>query len=220
MASIRTSAGHSLERIFCERTDDRLKARQMWFFRKPPIEVIRQFLDSQRQRDLLLPGVGMTNGAPPSGFVVDTTRIKLGTGEAVFMAGRAALERWAQCRLKWVEATPENTPIRTGETVALVVRVAGLWCLEACRIVYTIDEDGPIRRFGFANGTLPDHPLIGEERFLIEWKRADDSVSYEILAISRPRQLLARLGYPFVRLLQRRFRRDSTAAVLHACNRA
>ena len=57
---------------------------------------------------------------------------------------------------------------------------------------------------------------MGEERFLIEWDRTDDSVWYDILAFSRPRHLLARLGYPFVRLMQKRFGRESGAAVLRA----
>ena len=48
-------------------------------------------------------------------------------------------------------------------------------------------------------GTLPDHAGSGEERFLVEWDRQDGSVCYDILAFSRPRHLLARLGYPWVR---------------------
>ena len=133
-------------------------------------------------------------------FVVDRTRIRLGSGEAAFLAAKAALERWDQFRLNWLEAYPSDTPIQTDEVVAVLARAAGLWWLNACRIVYVIDENGPVKRFGFAYGTLPDHAATGEERFLIEWNRDDDSVWYDILAFSRPRHLLARLGYPFVRL--------------------
>jgi uncharacterized protein (UPF0548 family) len=188
----------------------------MWSFRKPTIEVIRRFLDGQRELDLSSPFDGVTKGTPPPRFAVDQTRMKLGSGETAFVAAKAALERWDQFRLNWLEAYPTETPIRSGEAVAILVHAAGLWWLEACRIVYTIDEDGRTKRFGFANGTLPDHPLTGEERFLVEWNRADDSVWYEILAVSRPRHLLARLGYPFVRLMQKRFGRDSAAAVVRA----
>ena len=39
---------------------------------------------------------------------------------------------------------------------------------------------------------------------------------YDILAFSRPRQLLARLGYPFARRLQKHFARDSAAAMRRA----
>jgi uncharacterized protein (UPF0548 family) len=97
-----------------------------------------------------------------------------------------------------------------------VARICGVWWLNACRIVYVIDETGPVQRFGFAYGTLPDHAETGEERFMIEWDRADDSVWYDILAFSRPRHWLARLGYPFSRLVQRRFARRSAEAMQRA----
>ena len=95
-------------------------------------------------------------------------------------------------------------------------RAIGLWWLNSCRIVYVVDEPGPISRFGFAYGTLPGHVEAGEERFLIEWDHGDDSVWYDILAFSRPNHLLSRLGYLFVRRLQKRFGRDSAAAMLKA----
>jgi uncharacterized protein (UPF0548 family) len=61
---------------------------------------------------------------------------------------------------------------------------------------------------------MPDHVETGEERFTIEWHKSDDTVWYDILAFSRPRHVLARMGYPFVRRLQRRFARDSAAQML------
>jgi hypothetical protein len=75
-----------------------------------------------------------------------------------------------------------------------------------------IDRDGKaaVKR---SAGTLPGHAESGEERFTVEWREADGAVWYDILAFSRPRQLLARLGYPFARRLQRRFARDSAAAM-------
>ena len=60
-----------------------------------------------------------------------------------------------------------------------------------------------------AIGTLPGHSELGEERFRVEWHRADDSVWFEILAYAGPRHWLARLGSPFTRHLQRRFGADS-----------
>lgn len=79
-----------------------------------------------------------------------------------------------------------------------------------------MDEEGPVKRFGFAYGTLSEHAESGEERFTVEWHEQDDAVWYDILAFSRPQQLLARLGYPFARRLQKRFARDSAAAMLRA----
>jgi uncharacterized protein (UPF0548 family) len=79
-----------------------------------------------------------------------------------------------------------------------------------------INEDGPVRRFGLAWGTLPDHAASGEERFLLEWDRDERGVWYDILAFSRPRHPLARLGYPWVRRIQRHFGRESAAAMRRA----
>jgi len=64
--------------------------------------------------------------------------------------------------------------------------------------------------------TLPEHVESGEERFLIEWDRSDDSVWFDILAFSRPNKFFTWLGYPFVRRLQKRFGRDSAASMLRA----
>jgi uncharacterized protein (UPF0548 family) len=188
----------------------------MWSLRKPSAESTRRFLAGQAKLDFSYSAVGATASQLPAGFVVDRTRIKLGEGEPVFQAARAALQRWRQFDLGWMEAWSPETPIRAGEVVAIVARIMGLWWINACKIVYVVDESGPIRRFGLANGTLPDHAGRGEERFLIEWDRADNSVWYDILAFSRPNQFLSRLGYPMVRRTQKRFGRESAAAMLKA----
>lgn len=95
---------------------------------------------------------------------------------------------------------------------------AGFWWLNSCRIVYTVEEFGDTNRFGFAFGTLPGHVESWEERFLIEWNRSTDQVVYDILAFSKPNHILTRLGYPLVRLCQKRFGRDSAASMFHAVN--
>jgi uncharacterized protein (UPF0548 family) len=92
--------------------------------------------------------------------------------------------------------------------------------MNACRIVYVLDDSPAagtdVRRAGFAYGTLPEHGVIGEERFVVEWDPADDAVWYDLYAFSRPRSLLARVGSPLARRLQRRFARDSQAAMAAA----
>lgn len=188
----------------------------MLLLRKPSPERIRDFLAAQARLDLTYAAVGATAGVPPTGYVVDHTRIKLGDGEDVLLAGRAALERWDHFRLGWVETLPPDTPIKVGQVVAVLAQLFGLWWLNACRIVYLVDEQGPVQRYGFAYGTLPGHVEAGEERFTVEWHMADNAVWYDILAFSRPRHLLARLGYPWARKLQKRFARDSAAAMLRA----
>lgn len=50
----------------------------------------------------------------------------------------------------------------------------------------------------------------------MEWDKTDDSVWYEIFTFSRPAHPLAFAGYPLVRALQWRFRRDSARGVARA----
>jgi len=68
-------------------------------------------------------------------------------------------------------------------------------------------------RFGFGLGTLPGHAAAGEERFLLEIDPSTGVVRYDVQAISRPEVWLARLGRPAMPLVQRRFQRESMAAL-------
>ena len=187
----------------------------MLSLRRPTAEKIQAFLMMQAKLDLTYSAVGATATQTPAGYVVDHTRIKLGEGARIFAAARAALEKWEQFRLGWVEAGPVETPIEEGRVVAVIARLFGLWWLNACRIVYVVDEGD---KFGFAYGTLPGHAESGEERFTVEWHKEDEAVWYDILAFSRPRHFLARLGYPYARKLQKRFAKDSAAAMVRAVN--
>ena len=187
---------------------------------KPSVESIRSFLTAQSKLPFSYSAVGTTATTPPAGYVVDHTRIKLGNGESVFHSANAALQRWEHFNLRWVETWPPNVPIKSGEVVAILGRAGGLWWLNSCRIVYVVDESGPISKFGFAYGTLPGHAESGEERFMIEWDRGENTVWYDILAFSRPNHFLARLAYPMTRWTQKQFGKDSAAAMLKAVNGA
>ena len=184
--------------------------------RRPSAKTMSEFLTSQSKLGFTYTAVGATASLPPAGYMVNHTRIKLGRGEEIFTKAKDALKRWEQFRLGWLEAWPPRTPIQTGEVVAVVARNLELWWLNACRIVYVVDETGSVSRYGFAYGTLPDHAAIGEERFLVEWDRMSGEVWYDILAFSRPHFFLIRLGYPYMRQVQRRFGRESAAAMLRA----
>ena len=188
----------------------------MLSLRRPSTGAIREFLATQSKLGFTYSAIGATAAVPPAGYIVDHTRIRLGEGEAAFSAAKAALGRWDQFRLGWVEAWSPETMILSGEVVAVIAHKIGLWWLNACRIVYVVDEPGPIRRFGFAYGTLPDHAGTGEERFLVEWDRASGEVWYDILAFSRPHQILTRLGYSYMRRVQEQFGKESAAAMVRA----
>jgi uncharacterized protein (UPF0548 family) len=186
---------------------------------EPSEERIVEFLRAQREALLSYEEVGASKGAASelAGYAVDHNRAKIGEGEETFDRAVAALRAWKMFDVRWVRIFPPGAPIEVGTTVAVLARHYGLWSLNACRIVYLIEEDdGGVRRCGFAYGTLPGHAESGEERFTVEWRRDDGSVSYDIYAFSRPNNLLARAGYPLARRLQRRFARDSLRAMVRA----
>jgi uncharacterized protein (UPF0548 family) len=174
------------------------------------------YLERIRQRFSNLPisyfEVGCSNGAAPAGFVLDNYRVKLGAGQVVWQRACQALRQWRMLRLGWVEPCWPDAPIQEGTLVGTRARVFGLWTVNMARIVFVIDEQGPVSRYGFAYGTLGGHVECGEERFLVERRQADDSVWYDIRAVSKPGGWPTRLGYPLARRLQRRFGRDSMHA--------
>ena len=191
----------------------------MFSIRKPSVESVRRFLSCQDQLDFSYSRVGATSSTPPTGFIVDHTRIKLGSGEQVFEAAKTAIGCWEHFQLGWVESSSRDIPIEQGQVVGILARAFGIWSLNSCRIVSVIDEAGSVGRYGFVYGTLPGHVECGEERFQVEWNRSDDTVWYDIVAFSRPNHYLARLGYPIVRKLQKKFARYSAAAMQLAINR-
>lgn len=184
----------------------------MFLLRRPTDAAVRAFLQAQARLEFTYSECGATAAIPPLGYVVDHTRMQLGSGDETFRRAQACLRRWRQFDLGWLRAFPDDTPIHKDAVVAVVARTLGVWSINAARIVYVIDEP---RRFGFAYGTLPGHVERGEERFLVE-RADDDGVWYDILAFSQPRHLLTKLGYPLVRRLQKQFGRDSVAAMLRA----
>jgi uncharacterized protein (UPF0548 family) len=151
---------------------------------------------------------------------VDHNSVLLGTGEAAFSRGQEALARWAMFGTGFTTIAPAAPAITEGQIVGVVVRAAGLWSVSYTRIVYVLareeSADGRVVRAGFAYGTLPAHLECGEERFLVEWHRDDDTVWYDLLAFSRPQHPLVRLAYPYARRMQRRFARASLTAMQEA----
>ena len=88
--------------------------------------------------------------------------------------------------------------VRPGDTAVLGLGRGSLMLKEPVRVMYVIDE--PQRR-GFAYGTLPGHPLCGEESFVVEW-RSDDSVWLILRQFSKPSTWYWWALYPGVRLVQ------------------
>jgi uncharacterized protein (UPF0548 family) len=181
----------------------------MFFLTEPSDAEIRDFIGSQRDLPFSYQAVGATNASLPAGYTIDHNRIQLGSGRPVYECAVQALKEWKQFDLGWVGIVPKGVVLDVDVTVAVKARAFGTWSLGAARVVYLIEQDGPVKRFGFAYGTLPAHVETGEERFTIEWHLQDDSVWYDILAFSRPRHPLVRLSLILGRMLQKRFARES-----------
>jgi uncharacterized protein (UPF0548 family) len=179
------------------------------FVKPPPDRIITEFLKQRQGTTFSYSELGGTRGHDVPGYSNDHNRRHLGYGRDAYEKAKQALRRWAMFDMPWVHLCWPDTPIQENQTVAVMFRLMGVWFLNAARIVYVVDEKGGVERFGFAYGTLLDHVERGEERFTVEWHRVDDSVWYDIRAFSRPRWVLAKLAYPYARLMQRKFVRDS-----------
>ena len=193
----------------------------MLLLRRPSSDFVRSHLAEQALLNHSYPERSATRDATDarpdvSGhYAIDHHRVQLGRGRLTFERAKAALHRWEMFALPWVELCWPDAPIEVGTTVGILAG-GRLWSLNACRIVYTLDESGDPDRYGFGYGTLPDHVEIGEERFLVEYHPSDDSVWYDLLAFSRPRHWTAKLARAYTRSVQRAFAGGSMRAMAHA----
>lgn len=183
----------------------------MFYFSKPDRTVIEEFIVGLGASELTYRERGFTaRGEGPPAYTVDHNKIPLGNGDESWEAAKSAIRNWKMFDFEWVELCWPETPIQTGRDVAILIYHYGFWSLNGSRIVYTIDETD---RFGFAYGTLAEHGEVGEERFLVERDRVTGEVFYDLFAFSRPGHLLAKVGYPIARALQKQFGADSKAAM-------
>lgn len=181
-----------------------------WFLRRPNRTAVDDFLAALANASFTYEPRGASRDGSPAGFTLDDTAVQIGQGAADFERAGAAVRAWAMFPVPWTFITPPDAPIAVGTTIAMCAYGCGTWWLNACRIVYVVDETGAdgSRRFGFAYGTLTAHVEMGEELFLVE-QRADGSVWYRIRAFSRPRYWPVKLMKPLARRLQKRFVRES-----------
>ncbi len=188
----------------------------MFYLSRPGAETIAAFIAEQQDHGLTYEHVGCTAlERPPTGWNVDHNRILLGNGDDVFVAAVNAIDRWEMFDLGWVSLYPENAASTEDTVVAALIRHLGFWSLNASRVVYRI-EDRSRQRHYFAYGTLEGHAEMGEERFMIDFDTTTGNVYYDLLAYSRPRHFMAKLGYPFTRILQKQFAKDSLAVMKRA----
>lgn len=145
------------------------------------------------------PGVGATATEPPPGYHHLRREAVVGWGETRFRACGSAVMGWQiQLRSGFTVMASEHV-ILENTTALLGIGIGRLRLKAPVRVAYVVDE---ARRRGFAYGTLPGHPELGEELFCVE-HRPDDSVVLVISAFSKPQSLAATVGGPLGRVGQR-----------------
>lgn len=98
---------------------------------------------------------------------------------------------------------PDGLPfVSPGDSVWLTVKLGPFRFREPVRVIYVIDEPN---RKGFAYGTLPGHPLSGEESFVVELED-DGSVWLTLRSLSRPAPGKWTAAAPLLALAQRTLR--------------
>lgn len=100
-------------------------------------------------------------------------------------------------------------PVRVGGTVVLAVRLGLLWAVAPCRVVEVVDETA---RTGFTYATLPGHPELGVERFLVQ--DTGNGPQFVVDAVSRPAAWAIRMAPTVSRRVQAAITRRYLAAAL------
>jgi uncharacterized protein (UPF0548 family) len=190
----------------------------MFLVRRPSPQTIDRVLRDSQDLPLSYGPVGIVlpdkshvpDSKSQTNWNYDELTVVVGRGRADYDKARDALLSWTHFDLGWVDLFPRRAPVAVGTVVAVQIRHMGLWSLNGCRIVYIVGSPTEGDRFGFAYGTLTNHAEAGEELFEVFVDPRTEEIRYRIRATSRPRAALAWLGQPVVRLLQSRFRRDSS----------
>lgn len=148
--------------------------------------------------ELTYPQVGATAGALPDGYRHVRMQRTIGHGSDVFERAADDLLRGEAQRRAGVDISLSQVPVRVGSTVEMRLPLGFVAFSAPCRVVWA--ERTPDRA-GFAYGTLPGHPLRGEERFEVRLLPTGD-VCFFITAFSAPGRWFTRLGAPLVRVVQ------------------
>jgi uncharacterized protein (UPF0548 family) len=169
--------------------------------RKPSADALARLVADQAGRELTYSehGATATSGEGPPGYHHDQWQADLGefTPERFDQLAQALID-WRIQHDSGLAIFPAEA-VRPGLTFALSFRVGIAYVIATGRVVYVTSEPG---RSGFAYGTLPGHPEQGEEAFHVE--KDGSRLVFRVVAFSKPRDPLAKLGAPVSRALQLR----------------
>ena len=181
----------------------------MFLLRRPTPERLAATLAGVAGDDLTYAEVGATEPAAtdaaaalPAGYRHTRLTGRVGTGDAAWAAAIEGVRAWRMHRGQGFTVVPDAPAIAPGTDVlsAIPLPVPPAHVLAACRVVWALDEAD---RFGFGYGTLPLHPSVGEEAFVVA-RTGDGGVELHVTVFSRPGHPLVRLGGPLARRQQAR----------------
>lgn len=187
----------------------------MLHLRKPSPEQVQRELEAERSQPFTYAAIGATAGDLPAGYHHDRLETDLGPDDADRF-GRAtdAVLRWVPQKGAGIAIFPDHQSVTPDLAFVLLLKLPLVgWATAPARVAYVVDEPD---RAGFAYGTLPGHPETGEEAFLVI--REGGRVVFRVIAFSRPRLLLARLGQPVARAVQAHTLRIYLHAMETACH--
>lgn len=121
----------------------------MLFLSRPAEQRVQTLIAQQRAAPFSYPDVGATRGEFLAGYSVLRCRVGLGLGPAVYASAQQALGNWKMFTIPNI-SLHWPAPSAPGTVVAVGVRHVGFWSLNFYRIVYAINEDTPVARYGFA----------------------------------------------------------------------
>jgi uncharacterized protein (UPF0548 family) len=150
---------------------------------------------------LTYPEVGATlrKGPLPADYGHLRRRAVVGQGVDDLDRATEALLGWAVQRSAGMRVIPSSPVVLPAVVADLRVGPGPLSLWAPVRVVDVVE--GPRRR-GFAYGTLPGHPVTGEESFVVSLGE-DGAVTFAVRAFSRPDTALARVGRAVGRKAQR-----------------
>ena len=140
--------------------------------------------------------VGATADSPPAGYRTFTRTRTL--SDAEFDHAGGLLMAWQAHERAGLRVAASSKRAEAGAAVLMRLGIGRVSIRIPCRVVYEIDEPN---RMGFAYGTLPGHPVAGEELFLVQ-RNGNGRVTFTVSAFSRPATTLTRVAGPVTRWAQ------------------
>ncbi|MGW4371450.1 DUF1990 family protein [Nocardia takedensis] len=133
--------------------------------------------------------------------------VTIGTGVAFWESTADEVLRWGIKRRSGFRVRPgagAGERVTDGADYTVTAGWGPVTIREPVRVVAVVDE--PDRR-GFAYGTLPGHPVSGEEAFIVH-RAPDGSVHLTLRSLTRPAERgFWRAVFPILLLAQRFYRR-------------